>query len=72
MSSATQNKNQWYVVHVLSGQEAKVRERIMRESKELELGDFVFDALVPMETVSEVRKGKNRITSQVLPRLHHR
>ncbi len=58
MSSATNNKNQWYVVHVLSGQEAKVRERIMRESKEQELGDFVFDALVPMETVSEVRKGK--------------
>jgi len=43
---------------VLSGQEGKVRERILREARERELSDFVFDALVPMETVSEVRKGK--------------
>jgi transcriptional antiterminator NusG len=58
MTTAAENKNQWYVVHVLSGQEGKVRERILREARERELSDFVFDALVPMETVSEVRKGK--------------
>lgn len=58
MSAAPENKNQWYVVHVLSGQENKVRERIMRDAQDQELGDCVFDALVPMETVSEVRKGK--------------
>ncbi len=56
--SQSLNNQQWYVVHVLSGQEGKVRERILREAKEKELGDYVFDALVPMETVSEVRKGK--------------
>jgi transcription termination/antitermination protein NusG len=56
--SQSPNNQQWYVVHVLSGQEGKVRERILREAKENELGDYVFDALVPMETVSEVRKGK--------------
>jgi transcriptional antiterminator NusG len=56
--SQSPNNNQWYVVHVLSGQEGKVRERILRETKEKELGDYVFDALVPMETVSEIRKGK--------------
>ena len=58
MSSASETNNQWYVVHVLSGQENKVRERIMREARDQELTDQIFDALVPMETVSEVRKGK--------------
>ena len=64
MSTATANKNQWYVVHVLSGQEGKVRERINREAKEQEMTDCIFDVLVPMETVSEVKKGKKSETKK--------
>jgi len=51
-------EKQWYVVHVLSGQEQSVRNRISRQVEAEELGDCIFDVLVPMEMVSEIRKGK--------------
>ncbi len=51
-------EKQWYVVHVLSGQEQKVRDRILRQAEAEELGDCIYEVLVPMEMVSEVRKGK--------------
>jgi transcription termination/antitermination protein NusG len=57
MSQLQVNRNQWYVVHVLSGQEGRVRDRIARESKDQELADSIFEVLVPTETVSAVRKG---------------
>ena len=49
---------QWYVVHVLSGQEQKVRDRIMRQVESEELGDLIYEVLVPQERVEENRKGK--------------
>lgn len=58
MPSIPEPKNQWYVVHVLSGQENKVRERIERNVKAEELGDVIFDVLMPTEMVSEMRGGK--------------
>jgi len=51
-------KDQWYVVHVLSGQEQKVKSRIERLVESEELGDKIFKVLVPTELVSEVRAGK--------------
>ncbi|MGC6425498.1 MAG: transcription termination/antitermination protein NusG [Akkermansiaceae bacterium] len=58
MPSIPAPKDQWYVVHVLSGQEQKVKARIERQVKEEELGDKIFEVLVPTELVSEVRAGK--------------
>lgn len=51
-------KDQWYVVHVLSGQEGRVKARIERLVESEELGDKIFKVLVPTELVSEVRAGK--------------
>ena len=51
-------KKQWFVVHVLSGQEQKVRDRIKRLVESEEMGDYIFDVLVPQERVEENRKGK--------------
>ncbi|MEZ5299171.1 MAG: transcription termination/antitermination protein NusG [Verrucomicrobiales bacterium] len=51
-------KDQWYVVHVLSGQEQKVRDNITRRIEAEEMGDLVFKVLVPTERVSEVKAGK--------------
>lgn len=55
-------EKQWYVVHVLSGQEQKVRDRILRQVESEELGDHVYEVLVPMENVSEIRRGKKTET----------
>jgi hypothetical protein len=39
-------KDQWYVVHVLSGQEQKVRNAIARRIPLEDMTDHVFDVLV--------------------------
>ena len=51
-------QDQWYVVHVLSGQEGKVRDNINRRIASEEMSDCMFEVLVPTEMVSEVKKGK--------------
>lgn len=57
-------ENQWYVVHVLSGQEGRVKERILRQRESEEMGDYIFEVLVPTEMVSEIRRGKKTSTKR--------
>ncbi len=57
-------KDQWYVVHVLSGQEMKVKRDIARRVEAEELSDYIYEVLVPTERVSEVRGGKKMETSR--------
>lgn len=52
--------DQWYVVHVLSGAEGKVRDHFNRRIQAEEMADYVFEILVPEERVSEVKAGKKR------------
>lgn len=53
-------KKQWYVAHVLSGQEKSTAARLERHIKAEELTEKFFDVLVPEETVSEVKKGERK------------
>ncbi|MEG1507296.1 MAG: transcription termination/antitermination protein NusG [Akkermansia sp.] len=64
MSCIPESKKQWYVMHVLSGQEGRVRDRILRKVEAEEFGDRVFNVLVPTEMVSEVRNGKKTETKR--------
>ncbi len=56
--------NQWYVVHVLSGQENKVAENLRRRIKTEEMGDVVYEVLIPTERVSEIKRGKKTETTR--------
>lgn len=58
MSKIPEPRNQWYVVHVLSGREQQVHRRLLRTIESEEMGDKVFEILMPTELVSEVRGGK--------------
>ncbi|MCE0497507.1 MAG: transcription termination/antitermination protein NusG [Methylacidiphilales bacterium] len=49
---------QWYALHVLSGQEKKVKESLERRAKTEEMGDLVREIVIPTERVSEVKRGK--------------
>ena len=49
-------RDQWYVVHVLSGQEGRVRDNINRRIATEEMSDVIYEVLLPMERVSEVKK----------------
>jgi transcriptional antiterminator NusG len=57
-------KDQWYVVHVLSGQEQKVRDNLHKRIQLEEMGDVIFDVLVPTERVSEIKRGKKTETTR--------
>ncbi|PTY02659.1 transcription termination/antitermination protein NusG [Verrucomicrobia bacterium LW23] len=48
----------WYALHVLSGQEKKVKDNIERRIKAEEMGDLIKDVVIPVERVSEVKRGK--------------
>ena len=49
---------QWFALHTLSGQENKVKTYIDRFKKAEELDEYIFEILLPTETVSEVKGGK--------------
>ena len=57
-------ENQWYVVHVLSGQEGRVRDRILRQREAEEMGEYIYEVLVPTEMDSEIRLGKKTSTNR--------
>jgi len=60
MPAIPEPKKQWYVAHVLSGQEKSTANRLKRYVEAEELSDKVFDVLVPQETISEVKKGERK------------
>jgi transcriptional antiterminator NusG len=59
-------RSQWFVIHTLSGQEAKVKESIEKRLKTEEMGEYIREVLVPMEKVAEVRGGKKSVTTRKL------
>ena len=68
MSSQTSTPTgaQWFAVHTLSGKEGKVKEYIEKFKRVEELDDFIFEVLLPTETVSEVKRGKKTSTVRKL------
>jgi transcriptional antiterminator NusG len=57
-SGAAAPTPQWYALHVLSGQEKKVKESLERRAKTEEMGDLIREVVIPTERVSEVKRGK--------------
>jgi transcription termination/antitermination protein NusG len=57
-------RDQWYVIHVRSGLEQKVKDSMIRRIQTEEMGDYIFAVLVPTERVSEVKKGKRSETNR--------
>ena len=50
--------SRWYIIHAYSGFENKVRDSIMAEATRMGLDRLVESVEVPVETVTEVRRGK--------------
>ncbi len=48
----------WYVVQALSGHEMKVKESIEKRLTLEEVDDVIFEVLVPMEKITEVKMGR--------------
>jgi transcription termination/antitermination protein NusG len=57
-------RDQWYVVQVLSGMEKKVQENMIKRIKTDEMGDLIFNVLIPTEKVQEIKRGKRSETTR--------
>lgn len=55
---------EWYVVRVHTGQEDRIRDRLLRRVKADKLEHRIPQVLVPVERVTEVKAGKKRIVSR--------
>jgi transcription termination/antitermination protein NusG len=55
----------WYVIHVFTGQEEKIRAFLHEEIKRLHLEEDVTQVLIPKEDVIEMRDGKKKTKTRV-------
>ena len=57
-TSVTTRPKRWYIVHAYSNFEKKVAESIREQAKQRSLEDHFDEILVPVETVTEMRRGR--------------
>ena len=58
-------EKQWYVVHVFTGQEEKIRSYLLEEAKRQGLEDRLSRVLIPKEDIIEMRDGKKRTKTRI-------
>ncbi len=59
-------KRGWYVLRAISGKEAQVKEIIEGAMKRTDLGNYVFQVLIPTEKVMTVKNGKKVVKDRNL------
>ncbi len=55
----------WYVIHVFTGQEEKIKSFIEEEVKRLHLEEELTQVLIPKEDIIEMRDGKKKAKTRV-------
>ncbi|MEK6645323.1 MAG: transcription termination/antitermination protein NusG [Candidatus Firestonebacteria bacterium] len=54
----------WYVISTYAGYENKVKANLERRIKSMNVGDKIFQILVPTEEITELKSGKKKIVSK--------
>ncbi|MDO5156691.1 MAG: transcription termination/antitermination protein NusG [Eubacteriales bacterium] len=68
MSEAVENEARWYVVHTYSGYENKVKTDIEKTIENRNLQDQIFEVLVPLQDVVELKNGsKKQVSKKMFP-----
>lgn len=62
----TERKGKWYVLRAISGKEAKVKETLDAAIRNTDLGNHLFQVLIPTEKVLTVRNGKKVVKEKNL------
>jgi transcription termination/antitermination protein NusG len=55
----------WYVVHSYAGYENRVKANLENRTTSLNMEDFIFEAQVPMEEVTEIKNGQKKLIRRV-------
>ena len=56
----------WYIIQTYSGYENKVKKNLDQRVKQMDLGDEIFDVVIPTEDEIEIRDGQRRTVSKKL------
>ncbi len=58
----------WYVLHTYSGYEENVARNLKQRIESLDMGDKIFDVMVPTETKIKIKNGKRtKVTEKIYP-----
>jgi len=58
----------WYVIHVKTGYEQRVKKALQQRIKSLGVEDRIFDIIIPMREIVAVKKGKkSKVQEKVFP-----
>lgn len=55
----------WYVIHSYAGYENRVKQNLEQRAQSLNLEDYIFQAEVPMEHVTEIKNGQRKQVRRV-------
>ena len=67
-NSSSLSEPKWFAVQTLSNQEAKAKQYLDKFTVVEEMEDYIFEVLMPTETVTEVKSGKKKtITRKFYP-----
>jgi len=62
------NQKQWFVLHTYSGYEERVKKNLEQRLKFIDIGNDVFEIVIPTQDEIEVRGGQRRtVTKKILP-----
>jgi len=63
-ATAEPKKGQWYVIHTYSGHENKAAEALQQRVAAMNLGEKIFEVIVPTRNIVVVRHGKKEETKE--------
>ena len=60
----TERPGDWYVIHTYAGYENKVKANLMSRISSMNVEDRVFEVVIPMEDVMEIKQGKKQVVQK--------
>jgi len=59
-----QNEKEWYVIHTYSGYEDRVKTNLEHRIESMDVGDKIFQVVVPTEDEMEIKDGQRRTVAR--------
>ena len=68
MAMTSEAESRWYIIHTYSGQEDRVKKNLEQRITSMDVGDRIFQVVIPTEEEIEIRDGRRRsVRKKVFP-----
>ena len=68
MAMTSEAEGRWYIIHTYSGQEDRVKKNLEQRIASMDVGDRIFQVVIPTEEEIEIRDGRRRsVRKKVFP-----